>query len=1072
MLAMLDTQQIQHAPGTSAPLRPDWENHHVLHRNRLPARARFTAFPDEASARAAHSSPWTMSLNGEWRFQYAPTPAEAPHEYAAPTYDDSEWDHLPVPSNWQLHGYGRPHYTNVQYPFVIDPPHVPSDNGTGNYRRRFDVPEDWSDRRLILRFDGVDSAFEVHLNGSYVGFSKGSRMPAEFDVTEHLHPGENLLAVRVYQWSDGSYLEDQDMWWLSGIFRDVALIAEPRVAMWDLHVDSGLRQDLGQATLRVQATVANAGDQAETYLLQMQLLDAAKQPVPHGDTRTGGEIGAGEQQTMELSAQIHTPRLWSADDPYLYTLLLTLHNARGEVIAVVPQTVGLRRVEIKDTQLLVNGKGVKLRGVNRHEHHPEFGRALPRETMLQDVLLMKQHNINTVRTSHYPPHPHFLDLCDTYGLYVIDEADLECHGLQYAQQPYFLSDDPEWCQAYVDRVARMVERDKNHPSIIMWSLGNESGFGANHEAMAAWCREHEPSRPLHYEGDRHGKVSDVISQMYTAVPDVIAFGEGENDVGEDTGWTARVRLAEYGHKPFFLCEYAHAMGNGPGGLADYWDAVWRYDRLIGGCVWEWLDHGIRTTTPDGRAYFAYGGDFGDEPNDGNFVCDGLLFPDRTPSPGLIEYKKVLEPVHVEALQLGANAAQLTIHNRYDFVSLDHLHGSWQLTEDGELVAGGDLAVPPIQPGASAPVAIAYNVPSPMPGAVYHLTLHFTLAHPTAWAETGHEVAFAQFELPLHAAPVVSNAFSPMASLRCHAEGARLHLRGGEMELRFDTARGVIDHWNFAGHALLLVGPRLSLWRAAIDNEARGSGEQVVREWRQHRLHLLQHHVRDVAWEQLNDAMVRVVVQTCVAPPVYEAAFDCSYTYTVFGNGDIGLEVQGTPRGVWPATLPRIGLEMILPGVLDHVRWLGRGPGESYADTKQAARWGLWRAGVDDLFTPYVRPQENGNHTDTRWVALQDTRGAGLLAAGDPTLNFSAHRFTTEDLDQAQHTYELAPRPTITLHLDHKQNGVGSGSCGPGVMPPYQLHAEPFVFRVCFRPLVPGGGNPLALGRVPLPPTRA
>jgi beta-galactosidase/evolved beta-galactosidase subunit alpha len=1010
-----------------------------------------------------------MSLNGVWRFQYALTPVEAPQDYADPAYDDSGWDHLPVPSNWQMHGYGRPHYTNVQYPFVIDPPHVPSDNPTGSYRRRFTVPEAWADRRLILRFDGVDSAFEVHLNGSYVGFSKGSRIPAEFDVTAHVQPGENLLAVRVYQWSDGSYLEDQDMWWLSGIFRDVTLIAEPRVAVWDLRVASGLDQDLRQATLRVQATIANTREQAEACSLEFQLLDADKQPVPHDDTRTNGEIGAGEQARMELAAPITTPRLWSAEDPYLYTLLLTLRNARGEVIEVVPQTVGFRRVEIKDTQLLVNNKPVKLRGVNRHEHHPELGRAVPYETMLEDVLLMKRHNINTVRTSHYPPHPHFLDLCDKYGLYVIDEADLECHGLHHAQQPYFLSDHPEWCEAYVDRMARMVERDKNHASIIMWSLGNESGFGTNHEAMAAWCREHDASRPIHYEGDRHGKVSDVITQMYTAVPDVIAFGEGEGDVGGDTGWKPRVRLEEYEHKPFFLCEYAHAMGNGPGGLADYWDAFWRYDRLIGGCVWEWLDHGIRTTTPDGRAYFAYGGDFGDEPNDGNFVCDGLLFPDRTPSPGLIEYKKVLEPVHVEATNLGVNIAQLAIHNRYDFLTLEHLHGSWQLTEDGVLIAGGDLAVPNVQPGAWAPIEIKYSVPAPTPGAMYHLTLCFALAQPTAWAEAGHEIAFAQWELPINTSPVVSNAVLPQASLRVHEEGSCLHLRGGETDVLFDTARGVIDLWNFAGHELLLDGPRLSLWRAAIDNEARGSGEQVVRDWRQHRLHLLQHHVRGVAWEQVNDVTVRVIVRTCVAPPVYEAAFDCSYTYTVFGSGEIVLEVQGTPRGRWPAMLPRIGLEMTLPGTLEHMQWLGRGPGESYADTKQAARFGLWHAGVDDVFTPYVRPQENGNHTDTRWVALQDARGMGLLAASDPLINFSAHHFTTEDLDQAQHTYELVPRPTITLHLDYKQHGVGSGSCGPEVMPPYQLHAEPFTFRVCFRPFVPGGGSIHGLGRMPLPP---
>ena len=1043
--------------------RPDWENHRILHRNRLPARARFDAYPDEALIPAGAGSPWALSLNGSWRFHYAPTPAEAPQDYAAETCDDGAWDRLSVPSNWQLHGYGRPHYTNVRYPFVIDPPHVPTENPTGSYRRRFDVPETWSGRRLILRFDGVDSAFEVHLNGRYAGFSKGSRIPAEFDVTEHIRPGENLLAVRVYQWSDGSYLEDQDMWWLSGIFRDVTLLAEPPVALWDLRVDPGLHADLGAATLHVRATLRSISDRAGTYRFDMRLLGADERPVPGSEAHASVVVGTSEAVTADLGCEIGAPRLWSADDPQLYTLLLTLRDEGGEVIWVVPQKVGFRRVDIKGAQLLVNGKAVKLRGVNRHEHHPDLGRAVPRETMLEDVLLMKRHNINTVRTSHYPPHPHFLDLCDAYGLYVIDEADLECHGLMYARQPYFLSDDPEWQAAYVDRMERMVERDKNHACVIMWSLGNESGFGANHEAMAAWCRERDPARPIHYEGDQHGKVSDVISQMYTAVADVIDFGEGQDDAGAGLGRRERIRLEEYRDKPFFLCEYAHAMGNGPGGLAEYWDAFWRYDRLIGGCVWEWIDHGIRTTT-DGCTYFAYGGDFGDEPNDDNFVCDGLLFPDRTPSPGLIEYQKVLEPVHVEALNLEPGASTLRLHNRYDFLTLDHLQASWQVTEDGAVVAAGDVAVPQTRPGVSATVEVRYTPPLSPPGAVYHLTLRFTLVHATAWAEAGHEVAFAQFELPVDALPAPAFPLVGLASLNCRHEGTLLHIHSGDAEISFDTVRGVIDRWSFAGHPLLIAGPRLSLWRAAIDNEARGSGERVLQDWHRHFLHRVEHRLDDFDWERLGDGALRVTARSCVAPPAYDAAFDCCYTYTFGGSGDMLLEVQGTPRGEWPATLPRIGLEMTLPGALDRILWLGRGPHESYADTKQAARFGLWRASVDQLFTPYVRPQENGNHTDTHWVALRDARGAGLLVAGDPTLDFSAHRFTTEDLDQARHTYDLVPRPTITLHLDYQQNGVGSGSCGPGVLPPYQLHAVPFVFRVRLRPLVPGGANPEERGR--------
>lgn len=1058
--------QVFQSPYSDTPsdvARPDYENHHVLHRNRLPARTHFATYPDEETALSGRTSPWELSLNGVWRFQYALTPIEAPGHFAGEGFDDTGWDHLSVPSNWQMHGYGRPHYTNVQYPFPIDPPRVPSDNPTGSYRRQFHLPPGWEGRQLILRFDGVDSAFEVYLNGHFVGFSKGSRVSAEFDVTAHARAGENLLAVRVYQWSDGSYLEDQDMWWLSGIFRDVTLLATPQSSLWDLRVEPTLDPDLSAATLTVQASLADAPDAGQPRRIGIRLLDMDGHPVE--EAATSAELTTGPDATADVGLQssVEAPRLWSAEHPYLYTLLVTLYDENDSVGAVVPQKIGFRRVERDGVRLLVNGKAIKLHGVNRHEHHPDLGRAVPRETMLEDVLLMKRNNIDTVRTSHYPPHPYFLDLCDAYGLYVIDEADLECHGLIYAQQPFFLSDAPEWRAAYVDRMQRMVERDKNHASIIMWSLGNESGFGSNHVAMADWCRAFDSSRLIHYEGDRHGRSSDVISQMYTSVPDLISFGEGEQDVGNESPYTASVKQAEYVDKPFFLCEYAHAMGNGPGGLTDYWDAIRGHERLLGGCVWEWLDHGIRTTTPDGRTYFAYGGDFGDEPNDDNFVCDGLLFPDRTPSPGLFELKKMLEPVHVVDLALTADGASLEVHNRYAFRTLEHLNADWQVTRDGSVIAAGTSELPEVGPGVSATIDIPYSLPAPSAGAVYYLALRFTLARATTWAETGHEIAFAQFELPI-AAPRSTYPSAGMGRLTTREDQRSLRLQSGETMLAFDKALGMLDRWSVAGESLLVGGPRLSFWRAAIDNEARGGGERVVQEWRARYLHRMQHRLNSLTCKRISDEVVQVVVESTIAPPVYEMAFDCGYVYTIFGSGDIHLEVRGTPRGTWPATLPRIGLELTLPGTYERVQWLGNGPHESYADSRQSARFGLWNASVDDLLTPYVRPQENGNHTDTRWVALRDRRGVGLLASGEPTLDFSAHRYTTEDLEQAQHTYELLPRSTITLHLDYRQNGLGTGSCGPGVMPPYQLHAEPFTFIVWLRPLSPGRDGPEAAAR--------
>lgn len=1045
---------------------PDWENPHLLQRNRLPARARFASYPDEAAARAGGSSPWELSLNGLWRFHYALTPLEASADLADEALDDAGWALLPVPGHWQLHGYGRPHYTNIIYPFAIDPPRVPSENPTGSYRMRFDAPAAWMGRRQILRFDGVDSAFELYLNGHYVGFSKGSRMPAEFDVSAHIRSGANLLAVRVYQWSDGSYIEDQDMWWLSGIFRDVTLLALPQAALWDVQVDPGLSEDGRSAALRVRATAMSARGGEGTYRLHMSLLDAVGLPVPGVAASVAIDAASDAPAVAELAVELAAPRLWSADDPYLYTLLLTLRDEQGEIVAVTPQKVGFRRVTIQNAQLLVNGQAIKLRGVNRHEFHPELGRALSRATMLEDVLLMKRYNINTVRTSHYPPHPHFLDLCDAYGLYVIDEADLECHGMMFADSPFSLSDDPEWRAAYVDRAERLVERDKNHPCVILWSLGNESGFGANHEAMAAWIRRHYPGFLIHYEQDSLAKVSDVVSQMYTSHARVIEFGQGK-DPASLAAAAEQTTQQEQSLKPFFLCEYAHAMGNGPGGLSEYWDAFWRYDRLVGGCVWEWIDHGLATTTPDGRAHYAYGGDFGDQPNDDNFVCDGLLFPDRTPSPGLLELKKMLEPVRVEVVALGPAVATLRVHNRYDFLALDHLRLAWQLTEDGRSVLAGDRSLPGVLPGGSALIDLPAGVPAPAPGASYHLTLRFLLAQATGWADAGHEVAFAQIDLGTPAAPALPPLTAGrLARLDAHEAGSHLHVRGGEMALSFDRARGVIEQWQVAGRTLFSAGPRLTIWRALIDNEARGvGGEKAEQQWRGRFLHLAQHRLDSFAWTQIDETTVEVTVRATLAPPVYDTVLDCLYRYTLRGSGEIVLEVQGTPRGRgWPASLPRIGLELTLPGALDQVQWLGRGPGESYADSKQAARFGLWRASVDELLTPYVRPQENGNHTDTRWVALQDQQGSGLLAAGDPTLDFSAHRFTTADLDLAQHSYELTPRPTITLHLDLAQNGLGSASCGPGVLPEHQLLVEPFDLRLGFRPLLAGSASPAELGR--------
>lgn len=949
---------------------PDWENPSITGRNRLAPHAYFFAYPDEASALKFDrtASPWCKLLNGVWKFHYAPTPAEASMEFNTT---------IPVPSHWQMHGFGKPHYTNVQYPFPVDPPRVPTENPTGTYGRDFEIVADWTGRRIVLRFEGVDSTFHVWVNGREVGLSKGSRLPSEFDITDFVKPGTNSLAVRVYQWSDGTYLEDQDMWWLSGIFRDVMLLARPATHIADIHVHAP-----ATGKLDVQTKLAGKSD---GFTVETKLLDCPGKP-----------------------------KLWSAEDPQLYTLLVTLKDPQGRVVEVAPQRIGFRTVEIKKDVFYVNGVAIKLKGVNRHESHPAHGRAVPLAAMIEDLLIMKRHNINAIRTSHYPDDPRFYDLCDQYGFYVIDECDLETHGFGLAGDwkawPGNPTEDPAWESACVDRMERMVGRDRNHPCIILWSLGNESNFGCNHLAMAARARALDSSRPIHYEGDYRLETADVFSLMYTHLDDVVRIGQGnEDEIKASLKFTGR----GYGAKPFMLCEYAHAMGNGPGGLTEYWDTIYKYDRLMGGFVWEWCDHGIRQRTPDGREYFAYGGDFDDQPNDGNFVCDGLVFPDRRPSPGLTEYKKVIEPVKMEKV-----GAKYRIHNRYDFIDLSHL----ELHCDGKLVS-----LPAVPARQSVEVAL--------PEA---LEFSFKLAQDTAWAKRGHEIAWAQFEAVTRGSDLPAATALPVAITETPTT---LEATSAKLQFTFDKVRARITNWN----SLLRTGPQLNFWRAPTDNDNTQWGtDQDANKWRKSGFHWLQHRVDSVVIERRTDS-VKIRAHVRIAPPVYNHGFQCDYVYTVAGNGEVLIEVHGVPYGQMPATMARIGLQLTLPGSVDRVRWNGRGPGESYRDTKQAQRFGTWDATIDELYTPYIFPQENGNRTDVRWVEFPGFRASGVG-------NFSAHRYTVADFENAKHTTDLVPRDFVTVHLDHAHHGIGSASCGPGPWVQHRLQPAEFRFAVRLQPL--------------------
>jgi beta-galactosidase len=900
----------------------------------LPPRAFFTS--DAAS----------LSLDGTWRFRLSPH-ASAPLE--------GDWDTITVPGHWQLQGHGSPAYTNIGYPFPVDPPFVPSENPTGDYQLVFDLPQDWPDEPAALRFDGIDSCGRVWLNDTELGITRGSRLPTEFEVGHLLRPAGNVLTVRVHQWSSGSYLEDQDMWWLSGIFRSVTLLSRPRGGVADYHLHAGYDHTTGLGTLSLTA--------AEDVLIT----------VP--------ELGIRDARSAEVPVEP-----WSAESPRLYDGFV--HTA----VERVPVRIGFRTVAIEDGVLKVNGERIEFRGVNRHEHHPKSGRAVPRSFALADVLLMKQHNVNAVRTSHYPPDPHFLELCDEYGLWVIDECDLETHGfgeLGWAGNP---SDDPRWAEAYLDRMRRMVERDKNHPSIVLWSLGNESHTGRNLAAMAQWTRDRDPSRPVHYEGDSKCEYVDVYSRMYASHEEVDEIGRERTTM------------------PFVLCEFAHAMGNGPGGMLEYRELFERYRHVQGGFIWEWIDHGIER-----GGHYAYGGDFGEPLHDSNFVIDGLVFPDRTPSPGLLEFAKVFEPVRITG-----SAQGIRISSLYDHISLDHLRFEWVYEADGEEVASGSLDVPSVPARGHTEVSLP-QLPE-VPGEGW-LTVRASLATATSWAEAGHVVAWGQVRIA-EAAPV-----TPINAVEVVRTGDVFRLGPAE----FDPVTGVLTR--IGEHAV--EGPRLDLWRAPTDND-RGSDHPEERAWRDAGLHRLQHRVIEV-----NAQENALVVRTRVAPPAKGFGMVADHTWTADGDR-LRLRLDVTPDGEWPCTLPRLGLRLALPGELDAVEWFGAGPGEAYADSRQAARIGRFTSTVDALQTPYVFPQENGNRADARWLRI-----GGIRVDGEPVFDFTARRWTTEDLDAATHAEDLKPREHVYLNLDLAQNGLGTASCGPGVLPQYRLHPQKASFSLTF-----------------------
>lgn len=998
-----------------------WENHQIDGINRMPARAHFLTFPSKEKAllnnnRYTHAF---KNLNGVWKFMFLDAPEYSPEGFFNSDFDVTKMDDITVPGNWQLQGYGKMHYSDLWYNFPINPPYVPTENPTGIYKRTFFVEESYRDKKIIIRFCGVDSAYHLWINGKEVGYSKVARNESEFDITDLIRVGEeNDVTVRVYQWSDGTYLEDQDMWWESGIFRDVELIGVPKDGINDYKVIADLDDEYKNGIFKVEAFLRTTKEVNVTF----ELVDAGENTV---FTKT---VVAKEGKACidEVIADVNH---WTAETPYLYKLFMTVEDD-GQIVEVIPQNVGFRNIRLNGETFLVNGVAIKFKGVNRHDYSPQNGRVVSREEIEKDIILMKQFNINAIRTSHYPNSYYLYDLCDEYGMYLIAETDLECHGFELTGDYKWITDDPSWELAYVSRMTRMIERDKNHPAIIFWSLGNESAFGCNFRKMTDVAHEMDPTRLVHYEGDFDVESADVYSTMYTWIEN-----PKKPYLMKD--------IIEKSKKPHIHCEYCHAMGNGPGNLKDYQDLVYAHDKLQGGFVWEWFDHGIESFTESGEKYYRYGGDFGDDPSNKDFCIDGLIMPDRTPSPGLYEYKKVIEPITTTAVDIQKGIINLL--SRYDFANLDRFNLVYKVMEDDVILQTGFMSVPSIEARANKDITLPYDLSAikVKPGAHYYVNISYQLREDTSYASSGHELATAQFELPLYKEGIMVR---PEGILNVEKEHTTLHVKGANFSLDFNLVNGNLMNIVRDGMQVLSKGPRLTLWRAPISNDM----EIIDKLKKVYFLHLEHEVVMNIDYH-MEGNILKVEVDTINSTTNSAWHFKTKYVYTVCPSGDILIDVEGTPSGrvdLAPDMLPRIGVSMHLDKSMEHVRYFGMGPGENYTDSKEAAQMGLYANTVDGLFTNYVIPQENGNHMGCKWVSMTNDRGMGLLASTEGDFNFSASWYEDKDLDDAKHTCDLVKRDYIVFNVDYKQNALGTNSCGQWQLDKYRAKFEDF--KLSFR----------------------
>ena len=1006
-----------------------YENLNVLHENTMPARAYYIPASKRMDNLVEHreESDRMQLLNGTWKFQYFTSIYNIKDSFFEKNYDTENFDEIQVPSVWQMAGYDTHQYTNIRYPFPFDPPYVPQDIPCGAYVHNFEYSRDEKASKAFLNFEGVDSCFYVWINGSYVGYSQVSHMTSEFDVTDVLQDGTNTVAVLVMKWCDGSYLEDQDKFRMSGIFRDVYILKRPKQAISDYHIKTRIEDMLAKVEI------------------EMKFYSPLNVKISIED-RNGAVVALGsiaEEGTAVL--EIASPELWNTENPYLYKLILETENE------VIVDHIALRKIEIKDQVIYLNGQKIKFRGVNRHDSDPVTGFTISLEQITTDLTLMKQHNFNAIRSSHYPNAPFFYEMCDKYGFMVIDEADIEAHGPfmiyrkedtdynRFKRWNEKIADDPVWEEAIVDRVKLMVERDKNRFCIVMWSMGNESAYGCNFEKALEWTKNFDPDRITQYESARYRNYDetydysnlDVYSRMYPALSEIQEY------------------LDKDGSKPFLLVEYCHSMGNGPGDFEDYFQMIQDNDKMCGGFVWEWCDHAIaHGTAENGKTIYAYGGDHGEEIHDGNFCMDGLVYPDRTVHTGLLEYKNVYRPVRV--VSYDKESGELVLHNYMDFDDLkDYVKISYELTQDGLVISKGILSEFSVASHGEGKTNLKISVPE---NGKCYLKLIYYLKKEMPLLEENHILGFDEIEVSqkdakCQLAEKWLEKTATDSELQVNEDDTQIHIKGREFAYTIDRRTALFTEMKFAGREYLNHPMELNIWRAPTDNDM-----YIKAEWK--KAHYDKAYTRAYTTEVVQGKHgVKIVSHASVVAETVQKILDVTITWKIDASGKIDADIEATKDGEFP-DLPRFGVRMFLDKKLSDARYFGMGPQESYRDKHQAASHGLYRANVRDLHEDYIRPQENGSHYDCGYVELNNSR-YGMAAFSESTFSFNASYYTQEELEKKTHNYELAESDSVVLCVDYALNGIGSNSCGPVVLDQYRFNDVLFRFQFTLVPYVKG-----------------